>query len=64
VDKSGSWYSYNGDRIGQGKDNVRGFLKENPEIAQEIEGRIRDAVFPKPEEGETAEESEPVEAQA
>ena len=64
VDKSGSWYSYNGDRIGQGKDNVRGFLKENPEIAQEIEGRIRDAVFPKPEEGEAAAESEPVEAQA
>jgi recombination protein RecA len=62
VDKSGSWYSYNGDRIGQGKDNVRGFLKENPEIAQEIEGRIRDAVFPKTDEGESAEESEPVEA--
>ena len=62
VDKSGSWYSYNGDRIGQGKDNVRGFLKENPDIAQEIEGRIRDAVFPKLDEGEASEESEPVEA--
>jgi recombination protein RecA len=42
VEKSGSWYSYNGDRIGQGKDNVREFLKENPEIAKDIEGKIRE----------------------
>ncbi len=63
VDKSGSWYSYNGDRIGQGKDNVRGFLKENPGIAQEIEGKIRDVVFPKPEVVESTEESRPVEAE-
>jgi recombination protein RecA len=41
VEKSGSWYSYNGDRIGQGKDNVREFLKENPEIAKDIEAKIR-----------------------
>ncbi|MFK7957363.1 MAG: recombinase RecA [Lysobacterales bacterium] len=41
VDKSGAWYSYNGDRIGQGKDNVRNFLKEHPEMCAEIEGRIR-----------------------
>jgi recombination protein RecA len=44
VEKSGAWYSYNGDRIGQGKDNAREFLREHPEIAQEIEGKIRDAV--------------------
>ena len=42
VEKSGSWYSYNGDRIGQGKDNVREFLKENPEIAKDIEKKIRE----------------------
>ena len=42
VEKSGSWYSYNGDRIGQGKDNVREFLKENPEIAKDIEAKIRE----------------------
>ena len=42
VEKSGSWYSYNGDRIGQGKDNVREFLKENPTIAQDIEAKIRE----------------------
>jgi recombination protein RecA len=41
VEKSGSWYAYNGDRIGQGKDNVREFLKENPAIAQDIEAKIR-----------------------
>jgi recombination protein RecA len=44
VDKSGAWYSYNKDRIGQGKDNARQFLKENPEIAAEIEGRIRNTL--------------------
>ena len=47
VDKAGAWYSYNGDRIGQGKDNVRGFLKENPEIAADIEGQIRAKLLPK-----------------
>ena len=41
VDKSGAWYSYNGDRIGQGKDNTRLFLKEHPAIANEIEAKIR-----------------------
>ena len=41
VDKAGSWYSYQGDRIGQGKENVRNFLKENPEVADEIETRLR-----------------------
>ena len=47
VDKAGAWYSYNGDRIGQGKDNVRNFLKEHPEIANEIDGQIRDKLLPK-----------------
>ena len=47
VDKAGAWYSYNGDRIGQGKDNVRNFLKENPEMAQEIEARVRAIMLPK-----------------
>jgi recombination protein RecA len=41
VDKAGAWYSYNGERIGQGKENVREFLKQNPGIAAEIEGKIR-----------------------
>jgi recombination protein RecA len=41
VDKAGAWYSYNGDRIGQGKDNVRNFLKEHPEMAQDIDQQLR-----------------------
>ena len=41
VDKAGAWYSYKGDRIGQGKDNVRGFLKDNPEVAEDIEQQLR-----------------------
>jgi len=57
VDKAGAWYSYNGDRIGQGKDNVRNYLKEHPEMAQEIEARVRAIMLPTdmPEE-EIAEE--------
>ncbi|MFN5723008.1 MAG: recombinase RecA [Betaproteobacteria bacterium] len=42
VDKSGAWYAYKGEKIGQGKDNAREFLRENPEIAVEIENRIRE----------------------
>ncbi len=45
VDKAGAWYSYNGDRIGQGKDNVRNFLKEHPEIADDIDKRLRDKLL-------------------
>ncbi len=41
VDKAGAWYSYNGDRIGQGKDNVRNYLKEHPEKAAELETKLR-----------------------
>ena len=44
VEKSGSWYAYNGEKIGQGKDNAREFLKANPQIAEEIEAKIRTAV--------------------
>ncbi|MBP7913814.1 MAG: recombinase RecA [Vitreoscilla sp.] len=44
VDKSGSWYAYNGEKIGQGKDNSREFLRENPELAYEIENKVREAM--------------------
>jgi recombination protein RecA len=47
VDKAGAWYSYNGERIGQGKDNVRQFLKEHPDIATSIETKIREKLLPK-----------------
>ena len=44
VEKSGSWYAYGGEKIGQGKDNAREFLRTNPQIAAEIESKIREAV--------------------
>ncbi len=44
VEKSGSWYAYNGEKIGQGKDNAREFLRENPDVAVEIENKIRESV--------------------
>ena len=73
IEKAGAWYSYKGERIGQGKDNVRIFLKENPAMADEIEAGIRKAVMPdvaaikpsaneKTKEAEITEEKEVVEA--
>jgi recombination protein RecA len=44
VEKAGAWYSYNGEKIGQGKDNAREFLKSNPDIAVEIENKVRAAL--------------------
>ncbi|HTV77183.1 MAG TPA: recombinase RecA [Steroidobacteraceae bacterium] len=46
IDKSGAWYSYKGERIGQGKDNVRTFLQQHPEIAREIEEQVRLKLLP------------------
>jgi len=60
VDKSGAWYSYNGERIGQGKDNARTFLKEHPEMAGEIERQIREKHLPK--RSAKADEAESAEA--
>ena len=42
LEKSGAWYAYNGEKIGQGKDNAREFLRENPEVAREIENKVRE----------------------
>ena len=64
LEKSGAWYVYNGDRLGQGKDNARDFLKENPALAQEIEARIREkagVVVPAPKSQEPAVEDKKVE---
>lgn len=55
VQKSGAWYSYGKERIGQGKDNVRKFLKEHPEMAQEIEQQIREKLLPNQPELEVVE---------
>ena len=56
IEKSGAWYSYDGNRIGQGKDNVRGFLKENAELVREIETKIRALLLP---QGGDAEATDP-----
>src|SRR5699024_12793311 len=42
VNKSGAWYSYNGERMGQGKENVKLYLKENPKVKQEIDQKLRE----------------------
>jgi recombination protein RecA len=44
LDKSGAWYAYNGEKIGQGKDNAREFLRENADLAVEIENKVREAM--------------------
>jgi recombination protein RecA len=44
LDKSGAWYAYNGEKIGQGKDNSREFLRDNPELAREIENKVRESM--------------------
>jgi recombination protein RecA len=49
IDKAGAWYSYKSDKIGQGKANAAKFLRDNPDIAKEIETAIRDELLPKPE---------------
>lgn len=49
IDKSGSWYSYNDERIGQGRENAKAFLKEHPDIAAEVETKIRAIALPKPD---------------
>ena len=47
IEKSGSWYSYEGEKIGQGSDAVKAWLKENPDMDEEITSRIREELFNK-----------------
>ena len=70
VEKSGAWYAFNGEKIGQGRDNSREFLKENPELAIEIENKVRESLSipliavnaaAKPEKAEKAEKAEKIE---
>ena len=68
IEKSGSWFSYNGERIGQGRENVKKYLQDNPEVAAEVEKKIRDnfnAAFEKSlgdeEEADEEQEIEPEE---
>lgn len=70
VEKAGAWYAFNGEKIGQGRDNSREFLKENPDLAMEIENKVREslgipliqeAVGGKPDKAEKAEKADKVE---
>jgi recombination protein RecA len=54
IEKSGSWYSYNGERIGQGKENVRTYLQQHKETAREIEGALRAKLLVVAKKGEAA----------
>lgn len=58
IEKSGTWYSYKGERLGQGKENVKLFLKEHPETADEVERIIRDTLAAEPEKFEEVMEEE------
>ena len=64
IDKAGAWYSYNGDRIGQGKEKVRTFLHDNPDIANDIDKKLRELLLVKPksraEEDSAVDAAEPV----
>ena len=59
IDKSGSWYAYEGERIGQGRENVKRFLKENPDICEKAMAQVRQSLglANQPEEEKQAEEA-------
>lgn len=64
VDKAGAWYSYNGDRIGQGKENVKQFLRDNPDIAADLNTRVREILLPKSSPGKNRKDEAVAEAEA
>ena len=56
VNKSGAWYAYKGDKIGQGRENAKTFLREHPEVRDEIEQQVREHFQPEEVEAESQEE--------
>ena len=64
VEKTGAWYSYKGDRLGQGKDNVRLHLRENPELAVELENLLRAELLPDRKMAKETEDEEPASMEA
>ena len=59
IRKSGAWYTYEGDQLGQGKENARKFLRDNPDIANEVEKRIKEKLGIGAQVDAPAEEAEP-----
>jgi recombination protein RecA len=64
IDKAGSWYSYGSDRIGQGKENVREFLRSNPDVAAEVEQKIREKLLPQTVKTSASDDEEAVAQEA
>jgi recombination protein RecA len=64
IDKSGSWYSYKDEKIGQGKDNATKFLEGNPDVIELLDGQLRRLMFPSPEDIEEQEKKAAIEAEA
>jgi recombination protein RecA len=64
IDKAGSWYSYGSDRIGQGKENVREFLRANPDVAAEVEQKIREKLLPQTVKASASDDGEAVAQEA
>ena len=64
IDKAGSWYSYGSDRIGQGKENVREFLRSNPDVAAEVEQKIREKLLPQTVEAPASDDEEAIAKEA
>ncbi|NBK26078.1 MAG: DNA recombination/repair protein RecA, partial [Spirochaetia bacterium] len=58
LEKSGSWYSYNGEKIGQGRDKTLDFLKDNPDIVADLDVRLRELMFPKKVKEKKADKAE------
>jgi recombination protein RecA len=56
INKSGAWYAYQGNKIGQGRENAKIYLKEHPDICQEVEQQVRDHYFAKPQAAEEGDE--------
>ena len=59
IEKSGSWYSYNGNRLGQGRDNIKEYLRNNPETAAEIEEKVRKVLFSVDDSADSKEDEKP-----
>ena len=64
IAKAGSWYSYGDDRIGQGKENVREFLRSNPDVAAEVEQKIREKLLPQTVKTSASDDEEAVAQEA
>ena len=62
--KSGAWYAYEGNKIGQGRENAKGYLKEHPEVLAEVEQKVRDKYFAQKNEKENEEAAEVQEQEA